>query len=165
MKRNIVLVLLISVLVFATGVPCFAAAEAGSTEPATEIIYYEDGSYAVLETIVDEVDSCEPGIAPMAAYKTKSGTSKYTYHNKSGAAAWTLTLNGSFKYNGSTAQATSASASHTILINGWSCSKKNVTKSGASAKVDGTFRYATLTPDITIKLTCSANGTITAKAY
>lgn len=165
MKRNITVLLLISILVFATSVPCFAAVGAGGTESATEIIYYEDGSYAVLETIVDEAASVEPGIMPMSTYKTKSGTSKYTYYNKNKAAAWTLTLNASFKYNGSTAQATGASASHSIHISGWSCSSKDVTKSGASAKVYGVFKYASLTPDITIKMTCSPNGTITSKAY
>lgn len=165
MKRNIVTALLIGILVFATGVPCFAAENPDSKDSTLETIYYEDGSYATLETTIDEGNMDNPGITPMAAYKTKSGTSDYTYYNKSGAKAWTLTLTASFKYNGSTAQATGASASHTIHINGWSCSGKNTTKSGATAKVHGTFKYGTLTPDITIQMTCSANGTITAKAY
>lgn len=101
----------------------------------------------------------------MAAYKTTSGTSDYTYYNKSGKKAWSLYLTASFKYNGTTAQATSASTSHKIYISGWSCSSKNATKSGAVAKAHGVFKYATLKPDVTVQMNCSAKGNITAKSY
>lgn len=146
-------------MLFTVAVPCCAS----STESANatmEYEYYDDGSYAVISTVVEETE--ESGIIPAATAKSKTADRTYTYYNKNNKKAWEMTLTAKFSYDGSTAKATSSSVSKKIHIDGWKCSSKSATKSGTTAKATGTFKYGTLTKTKTIGLKCSKTGTISA---
>lgn len=144
-------------MLFATGTPCHAVST-DSTDTDIEYEYYDDGSYAVISTIIEEPEAT--GIMPKATTKSKTASRTYTYYNKSNKRAWSLTLSAKFSYNGTTAKATSSSVSHKIYVSGWTCSSKSATKSGATAKATGVFKYDTLTKTKSIGLKCSKTGAI-----
>ena len=120
-------------------------------ESTSETIYFEDGSYAVIETVVDEQVT--------RASKNKKASSTYTYYNSNKVKQWSLKLSDSFSYNGSEAKAT---ISRTV-DHGWACSSKSATRSGATATGKGTFKKGEQQKSCSIKLTCSSTGKITVK--
>lgn len=162
MKKISITLTLIFIMLFTAAIPCHAVS-ADSTDTDIEYEYYDDGSYAMISTIIEKPGAT--GIMPMATSKSKTASRTYAYYNKSNKKAWVLTLTAKFSYNGTTAKATSSSVSHTIYVSGWRCSSKSATKSGATAKATGTFKYDTLTKTKSIGLKCSKTGTISAVNY
>lgn len=125
-----------------------------SNSDAQYIEYYEDGSYAIIE-IVDS------GIATRATGVTKSKT--YTYYNSDNERDWTVTVTGTFNYDGKTATCTKSVTSSEIYNNSWKVTASNASKSGA--KATGTFTVKkywlgipTKTENRTVTLTCSKDG-------
>ena len=122
---------------------------------------YEDGSY-----ILDELTIYEPrNIDTYSTYSTKSATRTYTYYNSNKKKAWSFSVTGKFKYNGSTSSAIHSSVKEQIFINGWKCADKFATYSLATAKGSGTFKYLTLSKKIVIGIKCSASGVISNVNY
>ena len=160
MKKLCTTLTLIIIMLFTAAFPCYAASTTDTTTVNTEYEYYDDGSYAIINTIIE--GSHTTGVTPLATTKSKTASRTYSYYNQKNQKAWSMTLTAKFSYNGSSATATSSSVSHTIYINGWSCSSKSATKSGATAKATGKFKYSTLTKTKTIGLKCSRTGTISA---
>ena len=158
MRKISITLTLIFIMLFTAAIPCHAASLTNTENINTEYEYYDDGSYAIINTIIEESDTTV--VAPLATTKSKTASRTYTYYNQKNKKAWAMTLTAKFSYNGSKATATSSSVSHTIYINGWSCSSKSATKSGATAKATGIFKYSTLTKTKTIGLKCSKTGTI-----
>ncbi|BDF70684.1 hypothetical protein CE91St41_20870 [Oscillospiraceae bacterium] len=121
-----------------------------STTKATQIIWFEDGSHAEIVTLVS------------LARSTKSGSKSYTYWNSSNIKAFTYTLNGEFFYDTKTSRATSASASYSIYLSGWSLSSHDETASGSTVYGDATFKGpGGASEDVSLTLTCDKNGNIT----
>ncbi|MCQ4638427.1 hypothetical protein NE619_16980 [Anaerovorax odorimutans] len=156
MKKLILVLLMISVLAFSSSVTCFAAESADNAN--VEYEYYDDGSYATIETAIEQ------SITPYSTTKKKSATRTYTYYNASKKRAWSFSLKGTFQYNGKTAKAISSSPSSQIFISGWKCTSKRSIESGSSVKGYGTFTYKSLTKHVPspFGLKCSANGTISS---
>lgn len=154
MKCKLLTILMTTFLVVVMTTPAFA----GTLEKNTtmEVRNYDDGSYATIET-VEEIR-----MSTFAITSTKSASRTYTYYSKNNVAEWTFTLKGSFSYNGSTAKATAASSSYNIFVSGWKCSTRNSSTSGSIAKANATFKYLTLTKNISLGLKCSPTGTISA---
>ena len=138
------------VLILAFGIlPIAASADPGERE----IIYFEDGSYLVSEVIP----------VSTRASGTISGTKPYTYYSNDGRALWKATLNGTFRYTGSSATCTSASINVSIYDSSWYTISKSAEKSGSSAT--GSASIGMKSAGVTIKtvpvsmsLTCDANG-------
>ena len=88
----------------------------------------------------------------------------YAYHN--GANVASLTLTASFTYNpGVSSSCTSASESHTVYADDWSCASASASKSGATASATGTFEkkflFITLeTKTINVSMYCDSYGNI-----
>lgn len=160
MKKLYTTLTLIIIMLFTATIPCHATSITDTEKIDTQYEYYDDGSYAIINTIIK--DSNTVGIVPLATTKSKTANRTYTYFNQNNKKAWAITLTAKFNYNGSTATATNSAVSHTIYINGWSCINKSATKSGATAKATGKFKYSTLTKTKTIGLKCSKTGTISA---
>ena len=149
MKR-VICSLLVVMLVLCSIPICGNAAEREQ-----EIIRFEDGSYAVVETTTS---------GARASGRT-SGSRPYTYYDSTGTAQWKVVLNGSFTYTGSSATYTSASCSVTIYNSEWYTISKNASKSGSTAT--GSFSMgrkllgsAIETKDVTLKLSCDKNGNL-----
>lgn len=157
MKHKIITLLTIITVIAAMSATAFA--DTGSTVRNIEKEYFPDGSYAVIETVIEE----SSGISLFATEKSKSGSRTYTYYNSDNKKAWDFTLNGTFSYDGTTAKATAASTSYNIYVSGWKCSNRKAWTTGATAKGSATFTYNSLmSKDVTLGLKCSADGTITA---
>lgn len=127
--------------------------------PETETVkIFDDGSY-IETSITAENSSAEL----FTTNKTKSGNKTYTYKSDLGKTLWTVTVKGTFTYNGKSAKCTASSVSTTCPSSNWKLSDKKSSKSGATAKasavakkyVDGTY-IKTLHP--TVNLTCSKSG-------
>lgn len=128
---------------------------AATAEDNDDIIYFDDGSYIVIE--ISSIDT--------RASSIKRGSKTYTYKGNDGIEEWRAVLYGTFTYTGSSATCTASSCSVSITDTDWYEVSKTVSKSGASAIVDLTMGRKLL--GITVKkqavnitLTCDANGNL-----
>lgn len=157
MKRKLSICILITALVALMATPIFAAAEISKPVTTTEVEVYDDGSYAVIETVVEQ-----SGITVRATTNTKSASRTYTYYNASEVKAWDFTVKGTFSYDGITAKATAVSTNYNTYVSGWSLSSRYSSKSGSKVTATGNFKFKTMTKSTTIGLKCSSSGTISA---
>lgn len=132
---------------------------AADTQSAVIIETFEDGSY--METIIEEIET------PSAYATTHNIAGKKTnnYKDSNGNLLWSVTVTGTFTYDGTTSKCTSATVSTTCPASNWKIASKSASKSGATATatatakkyLDGVCIY-TLTRSVS--LTCSKNGTL-----
>lgn len=95
----------------------------------------------------------------------RSGKKTTSYKNSSGEILWSVSVTGTFTYNGNSATCTSSSVSTTCPNSSWKITSKSANKSGATAKATATAkRYnngsVIETKTKTVTLTCSATGTL-----
>lgn len=118
------------------------------------IEYFDDGSYIVTEIISNEIQSRATGVA-----KTKSEH----YYNSNNEKEWTITVTGTFNYDGQTSACTKAVTSYTIYNDNWKVTEAKASRNGATAKGEFTVKKYFLgvpikTVNKTVTLTCSKNG-------
>jgi hypothetical protein len=153
-KRLFSFIIVFLVLVFA--VPSAYASDADFYENTKkEIIYLADGSY-IITTITEE----NARMSPYAAAQTKSGSKTSTVYSATGTSLYSITVHGTFSYNGSSATAKSSSYSHTEESPLWSFSSGSSSLSGATAMASGTFKSALTSKTLNVSLSCSASGTL-----
>lgn len=97
------------------------------------------------------------------ASNSVNGHKTTTYKNSSGKTLWSVTVNGTFTYNGSTSSCTSASVSTSAVDASWKIINKSSSKSGNTAKATATaICYLNGNPinsaTKTVSLKCSASG-------
>ncbi|MBQ3128599.1 MAG: hypothetical protein IJN78_04610 [Clostridia bacterium] len=155
MKRFIAITL--SLIIILSAISFNASASYGEiNDEITETIYFEDGSYIVI-TLEETTYS--------RATNTKSGSKTYTYTNSDNEKQWSVTLNGTFTYTGSTATCTNATISKVIYDDAWKFTSATASKSGNKATGNITAKkyflgIAIKTVNDSITLTCSATGTL-----
>ena len=152
--------LVATLLLFATGINVFASTDEFSKNTATEITYFEDGSY--IETTIIVEDS---GISTFAT-NTVSGSKKIVFKNSNDVTQWSATLRGTYTYTGSSATCTASSITYTINNDNWKITSATASKSGNKAIGNVTAKYYflfvnTKTLEETITMTCSATGSLT----
>lgn len=155
MKKCITLLLTITLALYHP-----TAASAAVPTDATIVETFEDGSY--IETVIEEATSAS---SARSTTSTVSGKKTNTYRNSEGSALWSVTVTGTFTYNGSSATCTKSTVSATSYNSNWKISSSSASKSGATAKAtvsakryaDGTY-IRTMTQSVS--LTCSQNGTL-----
>ena len=135
---------------------CFPA-YANSSSSKIVIETFDDGSY--IESITEEL----PCISTLSTTSKKKGQKTYLYKNNSGKTLWSVTVIGTFTYNGTSAKCTSSSVSTTCPNTNWKISSKSASKSGATASATASAKQyqnhlylKTITK--TVKLTCSKTG-------
>ncbi|MEE0967034.1 MAG: hypothetical protein U0L85_08295 [Bacilli bacterium] len=114
----------------------------------------------IIESVIETVERDEKN---RATYKV---TGTKTTKVKSGSTVlWTVTVTGTFEYDGSHSTCTAASVSTTCSASAWKISSKSASKSGSSATAKATGqRYdngvvvQTLTESVT--LVCGSDGTL-----
>lgn len=117
---------------------------------------FEDGSY--IEITVDY------GTNNTRATTTKSKTA--TYKGASGTSLWSVTVKGTFTYNGTTSSCKSSSVSTKNYSTSWKLSNATSSKSGATASASVTAKQyhqdgtVLRTINKTVKLTCDKNGNL-----
>lgn len=93
---------------------------------------------------------------------TKSGSKTKEYENSDGEVMWSVTVYGTFTYNGTTSSCTSASHSTTAPGSTWSIKSSSSSKSGncATATATATKKAFLVSNDytMTVNLYCSPYG-------
>lgn len=115
--------------------------------------YYENGYYYEISISVTN----------SVARSAKEGSKTIYCKNSAGKTMWSLTVKGTFTYNGSTSSCTSASASTSITDTTWKITNKSSSKSGNTAKATATaICYLNGNPinsaTKTVSLKCSVSG-------
>lgn len=150
MRRNILLIIASLLILILTP---YTIAKANGVE--SEVVeYFADGSYCVTTVSYQSTRA-----------STISGSKISTYHYHDGTKAFSLTVHGTFSYDGNQAVCTSSSYSHVIYENDWSLKSATATKSGNTASATGTFirKEFGITVDtktIVVNLACDKNGNL-----
>ena len=136
----------------------YSVSIAANETPKTTIIQtFDDGSY--IESTLQE--NSDPYFRSTA--QKKSGRKTNTYKNNSGKIIWSVTVKGSYTFNGKTSSCTSSSVTTSCPGAGWKITSSSANKSGATASASATAKkyidgkcINTITR--TVKLTCSKSG-------
>lgn len=149
MKKTLAFTLLLTLL--CCSVFCFSISATTVTETSIEML--DNGDY--IETIITYYDT-------NTRAATKSGSKTSNYKNSDGDTLWSVTVNGTFTYNGTTSSCTSVSRSASAYADGWSIKSSSCSKSGncATATATATQRILIATKDytMTVNLYCSPYG-------
>lgn len=150
-------ILFIVAIFTASFLPAQISAKVMPNENVT-IEYLENGDY--VETIITTTDT-----VTSRAAASKVGTKNAFYKNANGEIMWSVSINASFTYNGSTATCTNSWVTTTCPSKFWKVSDAIALSGGNSATAYATGkRYQnglviqTLYSKVT--LNCSANGTL-----
>lgn len=139
----------LSLLLFTT---CVCAESSQKSVVSFDHIDLPNGDYII--EIITETD------VQAYATNTKSGTKTATRYTSDNVALFSVTVTGTFSYNGSTSKATSASATVNLLNPAVSYVSKSAKCSGNSAIATGTTKYCDVTYYGTTKLSCSSSGVL-----
>ena len=123
-----------------------------------EVEKLDNGDY--IETFMESEDS---KLITMSAAKTITKTKTAQYKNSSGEVLWSVSIKGTFTYDGKTSKCTSCSHSTTAPSKYWSIKSCTSTKSGnkATATVVALQKgLATNTVTKTITISCSPKGVV-----
>lgn len=138
---------------------CVPASAVSINEEVVSVEYLENGDY--IETVITceaPTGSAEVNAATKTASKTKS------YKNSSGAVMWSVTVKGTFTYDGTSSRCTSCSHSTTAPGTGWSIKSASHSKAGNTATANATATHkdglASTDHSMSVKITCSIGGTI-----
>lgn len=149
MKKTIALTLILAFLCCTA----FCFSTSATTATKTTIKKLDNGDY--IETIITYYE-----IDDRAA--TKSGSKTNNYKNSAGETMWSVTVYGTFTYNGTTSSCTSASHSASAYVSDWSIKSSSSSKSGncATANATATHKGLIFSQDhsITVNLYCSPYG-------
>lgn len=156
MKSRLFIMLIIALLVSIFAVPTVYASEYPTINANEEnIVYLSDGSYII--TVVTEEEN-HPSC--FSATQTKSGSKTSTVYSATGNTLYSLTVHGTFSYNGASATATNSSYTYSDESPLWSFSSASSYCSGATATASGIFKSSIQSKTLSVSLTCSASGTL-----
>lgn len=149
--------LFLLVMLFCVSVP-FGAFAQTTEKSQTEVQYFEDGSYLVIETQ-------EEGISLFASGTKSKSKIGYYYDGDDNELRWSVTLSATFSYTGSSATCTSASTSYKIYDSAWKVKEATASRSGRTATGDFLVKkywlgIITKTVPLTLTISCDNNGNI-----
>lgn len=151
MKKRFASLLMAVALLLLVVVPAQAAEVADNVRKTTTIEYLEDGSFFVIEVVQ---------LTVTVRSNSTNGYKSATYYSGTGVKVWQIELHGYFTYNGSSATATSATASVYLYSSSAAPTDKNAYVSGASAYGSATVNYMGNVTTKSVKLTCDRNGNL-----
>lgn len=161
MKKFTALLLTFIITFVALGSMSANAAEVPK-ETQIQIKYLENGDY--IETVIKDEIPDDTVTPPLATTKTITKSKTNYYKNSAGNVMWSVTIKGTFTYDGSTSKCTSCSHSASAPGTTWSIKNVSSSKSGnsATAKATATHKDGSLSTDYSMSVTikCSANGTV-----
>ena len=121
-----------------------------------EIEYLDDGSY-IVTTITESLSR---------AGNTKTGTKTDQYYDSNGALQWTISVTGTFSYDGSSSTCTNVTGSTSITDTAsWRLVSESTNRSGNTATYEATLGYKVLGITVrkethTLNLSCDKNGNL-----
>ena len=124
-----------------------------------EVEVFEDGSY--FETIIYEHTS----VNTRNISTSKTGSKVGTFTNANGEALWSVTVTGTFMYDGYTVTCTSSSVSASVYSSAWKIYSKSANKTSNTAMATAVAKSYYLgtvveTKEKTVSLTCSRTGVL-----
>lgn len=152
-----VLIILVS-LTFLLSIKMDVFANDLEANKQVEIEKLDNGDY--IETFIESEDS---ELVTMSSVKTITKTKTAQYKNSSGEVRWSVSIKGTFTYDGKTSKCTSCSHSTATYSKRWSIKSCTSTKSGnkATATVVALQKgIATNTVTKTITISCSPKGVV-----
>lgn len=153
-KRKLFLLIIVALISVCTFSPVNAS-EYYSPDTKVETVYLPHGVY-----IVSTIQEGTSYASPYSTEQTKSGSKTSTVYSATGKSLYSITVYGTFSYNGSSATAKSSSYSYTDESSLWSFSYGSSSYSGSTATATGTFKSAVTSKSLSASLTCSASGTL-----
>ena len=163
--KNIITIITTLAIILTTPVNV-SAQTVKNTDFNSHIIYLENGDY--LETKIQSEQTKLP-LSEISLFTrstkqiTKTKTS--TYKSASGKSMWSVSITGTFTYNGSSAKCVSCSHSSKTYVASWSIKSISSSKKDNSATVNAVVVHTynnTCKTNINknVTITCSKNGTI-----
>lgn len=132
--------------------------------PVSAIEYPENEQLVISQTVEDLGQGCYyietiyiPAVEPYGNAKTGTKTAQYI---NSGTIIYAISVTGTFTYDGSTSDATSATCKITTYVQNATILSRNAYTSGASAVATGSVSYNGATLQKTVTLTCDKNGNL-----
>ena len=137
------------------------SAFAMDTEPpirsSTKTVF-EDGSYCIT-TITEVRESLKTIFSEAGTRATKTASKTRAYYNSSNQFLFSVTVTGTFSYNGSTATAINAEYSYSLTDSAWKFVSGSAGYSGNSATATCKFKQGTLySRTLSVSLSCSPSG-------
>ncbi|MCI5620492.1 MAG: hypothetical protein MR355_02835 [Lachnospiraceae bacterium] len=133
-----------------------SADAAENTDTLTSYEHLPDGSFIVTCT---SIDSTARSSGTITAHRTKY------YKDASGNNLWSVTVTGTFTYNGSSSQCTNSSVNAQSYNSDWKIYSTNASRSGNTATATGTaqtyYKNTVInTYSLSVSLTCDKNGNL-----
>ncbi len=152
-KHSFIFIFLLSVLFSPISV------YANDTILSSQKEYLENGDYFEITTIEHDTNSF------FATSKTITASRTAKYVTSSGKVCWSVTVTGTFTYNGSTSKCTASKVSAISNNSNWRIASKNSSRSGNTASATATanlYKGSKIikTATKTVTLSCSKNGTL-----
>lgn len=121
--------------------------------------YLENGDYFEITTIEHDINDF------FSTSKTITASRTAKYVTSSGTVCWSVTVTGTFSYNGSTSKCTASKVSASSNNSNWRIASKNSSHSGNTASATATAKLykgsgVVQTVTRTVKLSCSKNGVL-----
>lgn len=143
---------------------CLLLVSNALTLPATAAVLSESDQVIISQTVEDLGDGVfyietiyVPSIQLYSNAKTGTKTAQYVY---SGKTIFAISVTGTFTYDGSSSDATSASCRIVTYVEAAEIMSRNAYTSGASAVATGSVKYNGITIPKTVTLTCDQNGNL-----
>ena len=150
MKRFSAMLVCLILMINMMAIPGFATEVPNTIIISQTITRISDDSYYI-ETI---------SVPTTQLYdNTKIGT-KTAAFVVSGTTIFSISVTGTFSYDGTSSEATSASGSITAYVDGVTLKSRSAYTSGASAIATGSVTYVGITLQKTVTLTCDKNGNL-----
>ncbi len=153
MKRILSILLIITLVICCVFFTSISTSAAIISETTIELL--DNGDY--IETVITYDQT-------LARASTKSGSKTANYKNSSGETLWSVTVTGTFSYDGTTSSCTKVSHSAAAYSSGWSIKNSSSSKSGntATANATATHKVLLISKDysMTVSLSCSPQGVL-----
>lgn len=125
-----------------------------------EIEYMDDGSYFENTIYIEK-----PEAALYSTEKIRKGHRTVTHYSAKDVKLWSITVNGTYSYNGTTAKCVSCSSSKEVFKETWKVNITSTTKSGNCASTTAQGKHYTngkvdKTITKTVSLRCKSNGVL-----
>lgn len=127
-----------------------------SAETTNDIVISQKIDYVSDDLYYIETISV-PSVQPYGYSKTGTKTAVCV---SSGTAIFSISVTGTFNYDGSSSEATSASGSIATHVPNATITSRSAYTSGSSAIATGSVKYVGITLQKTVTLTCDKNGNL-----
>ena len=160
--KKIISMLLVITLFSISVIPAAATVSENKSVKVVSIEPLEDGYY--VETTIEILPQLGFGNEIQATYSTITSTKTSSYKNSNGDVMCSLSITGTFTYNGSTSSCTSCYHSYSAPGSTWEVLNASSSRSGNSATATATARHHLIVSyadyPMSVTVSCSANGTI-----